>query len=344
MTERHTLEIVLPDEVEPEGLLTRRRPIGPPGPGEVLVRTEATGVSFAEQQMRRGKYFDQPPFPFVPGYDLVGTVEEVGPDTDAALVGRRVAAITKIGAWAERVVLPAADLVPVPAGLDPAEAEAVVVNGVTALRMLRGAGPVGAGDTVLVLGANGGVGTLLVQMARRAGAEVVGTASARHLEAVREMGAIPVDRRSPDLRAAIRAAAPNGVRAAFDHVGGPGIVDTFSHVVRGGALVSYGTAATRDVPGNPMLPVLLLFARLGWWNALPDGRRAYFFNLWKGHRNRERHRRELARDLGEVFDLLGHGDISPTIAARMPLGEAGAAMALAESGTVVGKVVLVPEG
>src|SRR5262245_10531464 len=115
-------EIVLPGIVEPESLEVRTRELPEPEPGQAVVRVEATGVSFAEQQMRRGKYYDQPPFPFVPGYDLVGVVER-GPSA-----GRRVAALTKVGGWADRVVLDVDDLVPVPAELDPAAAETVVVN------------------------------------------------------------------------------------------------------------------------------------------------------------------------------------------------------------------------
>src|SRR3954454_23503547 len=102
-------EIELPGIGEPETLRLRTRALPEPGPGQAVVRVEATGVSFAEQQMRRGKYYDQPPFPFVPGYDLVGVDEATG---------RRVAALTKVGGWADRVVLDEADLVPVPAGVD----------------------------------------------------------------------------------------------------------------------------------------------------------------------------------------------------------------------------------
>ncbi|MFC3519705.1 alcohol dehydrogenase catalytic domain-containing protein [Streptomonospora nanhaiensis] len=131
------VEIVLPGAVGPAGLQVRRRELPPPGAGEVLVRVEATGVSFAEQQMRRGKYFDQPPFPFVPGYDLIGTVTGVGAGVDPAMAGRRYAALTKTGGWASHAVLAAADLVPVPEGLDAAEAETLVVSGVTAWRMLH---------------------------------------------------------------------------------------------------------------------------------------------------------------------------------------------------------------
>ncbi|MEU0493059.1 medium chain dehydrogenase/reductase family protein [Nocardiopsis sp. NPDC006139] len=343
-TARTALEAVLHGPGSAEEITLRRRTLEPPAHGGALVRVEATGVSFAEQQMRRGKYYDQPPFPFVPGYDLVGRVEEVGPGADPALVGRRVAALTKTGGWADRVALPAADLVPVPDGVDPADAEAAVVNGVTAYRMLHRLARVRRGDTVVVLGANGGVGSLLVQMARRAGATVVGTASARHLEAVRALGALPVDRRDPDMYARIRELAPDGADAVFDHVGGPAITDSFRLLAPGGTLVSYGTAATRDEQGNARMPVLALFGRLLLWNALPNRRSAHFFNLWQGHRSPERYRRLLAEDLGAVFALLAEGAVAPPVAARVPLEEIDRAIALAESGTVVGKVVVVPAG
>src|SRR3982751_6181859 len=90
-------EVVLPGQVEPSGLQVRTRDLPGPGAGQVVLRMDATGVSFAEQQMRRGKYYDQPAFPFVPGYDVVGTVTAVGPGADAAMIGRRFAAVTKTG-------------------------------------------------------------------------------------------------------------------------------------------------------------------------------------------------------------------------------------------------------
>ena len=96
-------EIVLPRIGEPESLEIRTREVGRPGPEQALVRVEATGVSFAEQQMRRGKYYDQPPFPFVPGYDLVGVVVQAGAGSPPE--GQRVAALTKTGGWASHVVL-----------------------------------------------------------------------------------------------------------------------------------------------------------------------------------------------------------------------------------------------
>ena len=144
--------------------------------------------------MRRGRYFDQPAFPFVPGYDLVGTVEATGEGVAPHLAGTRVAALTKVGGWAGHVFLDAADVVPVPDGIGAAEAETLVVNGITAWQMLHRTARVRAGQTVLVHGANGGVGSVLVQLARAAGVKVIGTASARHHDTLRELGVQPVDR------------------------------------------------------------------------------------------------------------------------------------------------------
>jgi NADPH:quinone reductase-like Zn-dependent oxidoreductase len=337
------VEVVLPGKVEPEGLLIRRGDVPVPGPGRVVVRMEATGVSFAEQQMRRGRYYDQPAFPFVPGYDLVGTVEATGPGVDPDLIGTRVAALTKVGGWASHVLLDAADTVPVPAGIGAAEAETLVVNGITAWQMLHRKARVRAGQTVLVHGANGGVGSVLVQLARAADARVIGTASARHHDLLREQGVTPVDYRAGDVAARVRALAPGGVDAVFDHVGGAGIVDSWRLLAPGGTLVSYGSASTRDDEGSKQWPVFKLLGRVWMWNALPNGRRAYFYNAWAGRAlSKERFRARLRADLTEVFAALQRGEVTPRIAAELPLTRAADAMRLAESGTVAGKVVLTP--
>src|SRR6476661_2231141 len=334
-------EIVLPGIGEPESLTVRTRELAIPGPGQAVVRVEATGISFAEQQMRRGKYYDQPAFPFVPGYDLVGVVESVGSgDLGGIQPGQRVAALTKTGGWANRVLLDTADLVPVPDGVDPADAETVVVNGVTAWRMLWRKTRVAPGQTIVVLGANGGVGSTLVQLAAHVGIRVIGTASAGNHAQLRDLGAIPVDYRDEDVPARVRELAPDGVAAVFDHVGGPGIDDSWRMLAPGGTLVSYGTASTRDLPGNPRLPVLKLLARLTAWNLLPNGKHAKFFNLWAGRRLRPaRYRAELRQDLTAVLRLLADGAITEQVARTFPLTDAAAALRFAEAGGITGKVV-----
>ncbi|GIJ28094.1 NADPH:quinone reductase [Micromonospora qiuiae] len=336
-------EIVLPGEVEPDGLQVRVRDLPAPGQGQVVLRMEATGVSFAEQQMRLGTYYDQPPYPFVPGYDVVGTVVATGPGVDRALQGRLVAAVTKIGGWASHLLLDAGDLVPVPDGVSAAAAETVLVNGVTAWQMLHRKATVDAGGTVVVLGANGGVGSTLVQLARAAGMTVIGTASAMHHDAVRKLGAIPVDYREPDMYQRIRALAPKGVDAVFDHVGGAGLPQSWRLLRRGGTLVSYGAAAAKGEPGNALLGVLKLFTRIFAWHHLPNGKSAYFYNFWAGRRRRTAFQARLAEDLTQVLRMVADGTLAPQIAAQIPLSQTAAALSLAESRTVMGKVVIVAD-
>ncbi|GGL94418.1 NADPH:quinone reductase [Streptomyces fumigatiscleroticus] len=343
MNAEELVEVVLPGKVEPEELRIRHGAVPAAGPGQVLVRVEATGVSFAEQQMRRGRYYDQPPFPFVPGYDLVGTVQATGEGVEPGLAGTRVAALVKVGGWASHVLVDAADAVPVPDGIGAAEAEALVVNGLTAWQMLHRTARVRAGQTILVHGANGGVGSVLVQLAHAVGAKVIGTASARHHDTLRAWGVVPVDHRAGDVAARVRALAPGGVDAVFDHVGGRGIIDSWRLLAPGGTLVAYGSASTRDDEGSKQWPVLRLLGRTWLWNALPNGRRAHFFNLWAGRAlAKERFRARLRADLTQVFAAHRRGDVTARIAARLPLTRAADALRLAESGTVVGKVVLTP--
>jgi NADPH:quinone reductase-like Zn-dependent oxidoreductase len=340
-TEQRT-EIVLPGVVAPEGLQLRTSPVPEPAAGQVVIRMEAAGVSFAEQQMRRGRYYDQPPFPFVPGYDLVGTVAATGPGADPALLGQRVAALIKVGGWASHVLVAAADVVPVPPGLDPAQAETVVLNGITAWQMLHRKAHVTSGQTILVHGANGGVGTILVQLARLAGTRVIGTASPRNHDMLRDLGVIPVDYHA-DVAAAVREIAPGGVDAVFDHLGPDSVPASWRLLAPGGTLVAYGSATTRDDTGWKQLPVLKILARVLAWNALPNGRHAYFYNVLAGRRlATTRFRAEFRHDLTQVLQAMADGHVTAQIAARYPLAQAADAMRLAESRTIAGKVILTP--
>jgi NADPH:quinone reductase-like Zn-dependent oxidoreductase len=140
-------EVVLPGRVEPSGLQIRKRALMPPRPGQALVQMEASGVSFAEQTMRRGRYPSQPAFPFVPGYDFVGTIIAVGAGVGRERVGTRVAAVTKTGGWATHNLVPAQELVPVPEGLIRQRRRRYSSNGITAWQMhFRQAGGEGRTD------------------------------------------------------------------------------------------------------------------------------------------------------------------------------------------------------
>lgn len=336
------VEIVLPGRVEPAGLQVRTRELPAPARDQALVTVDATGVSFAEQAMRRGRYPGQPRFPFVPGYDAVGTVTEVGPGGDRALIGQRVAAITKTGGWASHVVLPAAALLPVPEGLDPAEVETLVVNGITAWQMLHRTAHVKPGQLILVHGANGGVGTTLAQLARNHGVRVIGAAHPRHHAALRLLGVEPVDYADPvAMDARIRELAPGGVDAVFDNLGGATLHRSWRLLAPHGSLVNYSIASVTT--GNLIWAFLRLLVRLAIWNVLPNGKKAAFYDIWAGHRTRPRvFRDRLRTDLTAILDLLSTGVLTPQVAARIPLVRAAEGLEIAESRSQVGKVVLLP--
>ena len=337
-------EVVLPGVVKADGLMLRNRFLPAPAKGQVLVKVDASGISFAEQTMRRGVYPGQPKFPFVPGYDLVGTVVATGDAVDRSLVGRRVAAMTKTGGWASHVLLPAADLVPVASDLDPAEVETFVVNGVTAWQMLHRKARVRPGQTILVTGVGGAVGTTIAQLAVHHGVRVIGTAGPRHHEVLRSMGVVPLDYNDPDLSARVRDLAPAGVDAVFDHLGGDSVVQSWKLLAPGGTLVSYAIAAAMNDEGSLWPAFLGNLARVLTLHLLPNGKKAYFYDLWAGHLRRPKAFRARVRDdLGSVLNLLGQGAITAKIAARMPLDQVVEAMKLAESRTSFGKVVLVCE-
>ena len=230
-----------------------------------------------------------------------------------------------------------------PDGLDAGQVEALLVNGITAWQMLHRAARVQRGQTILVHGASGGVGTVLVQLARQAGVRVLGTASPRNHELVRELGAEPLDYHDPALSDVVRALAPGGVDAVFDNLGGASFRRSFDLLARGGALVAYGTASQRDDDNSVELAFVGILARFGWWTAKPNGRRATFYNFWAGKLARPaRARRHRAEDLSSVLALLAAGELTPRIAARIPLAQAGDALALAEARTTAGKILLVP--
>jgi NADPH2:quinone reductase len=251
--------------------------------------------------------------------------------------------MTKTGGWATHAVVEARDSVLVPEGVSSEDAETVVVNGVTAWQMLHRSARVKRGDTILLHGANGGVGGILIQLAKHEGIRVIGGASPRHHDALRAAGVEPVDYNDPDFAARVRELAPNGVAAAFDNIGGRMMHTSFSLLAPGGTLVVYSLISQMGGTGSVMLPFVKALSQTALWNVLPNRRRATFYDLWAGHRTRPATFREhLDSDLTTILGLLATGEITANIAARFPLVEASAALALAESRTLNGKVILLP--
>lgn len=342
-----THEIVIPEMIEPAGLLVRERDLAPLGPSEVLIAMEATGVSYAEVAMLRGRYPGQPAFPFVPGYDVVGRVVGVGSAVDRALQGKRVATLTETGAWAEHVVRPEHQLVVVAEDLNPAEVDTLVLNGMTAYKMLHRVAKVRAGQTVVVLGAGGGVGTMLVQLARLAGVNVIGTCKPAQRDAVEALGARAIDYTRGHVLEEVHAIAPEGVDAVFDHVGGESLRSSFVMLRPGGFLACYGNASAMRKTRSPWWEFLQFLARKALWSLRPGGRRMTFFDIWgRGTFGADRtfrparFWREFREDLGHLLGLLSAGTLQAHVARRVPLLRAAEAIAEHKAGGFTGKIVL----
>jgi NADPH:quinone reductase-like Zn-dependent oxidoreductase len=233
-----------------------------PGEGDVQIAVEYTIVSGSDVNMRRGTYPFQKKAPLTPGYSVLGTVSVNGKGCHRFKVGERVACLTKYDGQAERINQPERYLVPVPEGVDPKQAVALVLDWVTAYEMLHHAAHVKSGHRIFVHGLSGGVGIALLALARLEGAQVYGTASAAKHDALRALGATAFDYAVKHWIGAMQELG--GVDAVFDPLGYRSFDESYSILRRGGILVGYGM----NLPGlsqgtrRSILPVMLkLFSR-----------------------------------------------------------------------------------
>jgi NADPH2:quinone reductase len=315
-----------------------------PQAGEVRVKVLAAGVSAYDLMLRRsGSLPGTPPVPFTQGEDIVGLVDMLGEGVSTIELGQRVAGATFChgvgGGYAEFICLPAIDLVPVPSGLDPAEAVCLVANYITAHVVMHRSANVRSGERILVHGAAGGVGTALLELGKLAGLEMYGTASKHNHEVVSGLGATPIDYRNQDFVERIRTLTGDGVDVVFDPVGGARHIWRSHQVLRkGGRLVWFGMAAEKKA-GLRVIPLTMLMVFL--LKLIPNGKQA---PLTPDLGNFTRTHNEWYREtLTKLLDLLAAGQIKPVVAERFPLTEAARAHELLERGRYAGKVVLVTD-
>ncbi len=302
-------------------LETRALPLRSPGRGELRVRVRAAGAGATDITMRTGTYPYRPAFPFTVGYEVVGDVEAVGDGVVDFEVGDRVCALTVHGAQAEYLVRDAVDFVKVPRGLDDAEVIALILNYVSAYQMIHRCTSLRAGQTALVTGPRGGVGSALIE-----------------LLALIDVRAIGVSRGQP-LEETALAAAPGGVDVAFDGLGGAGTAACIRATRRGGTVVGYGFMDTMVNGKASTWRSLRGFFSI-FVGAFFSGRRAQFYGITQRYRQ---DRAPFKEDLVKLFELLRRREVQPKIAARLPLLAGAEAQRLLEAGGVTGKIVLLRE-
>jgi NADPH:quinone reductase-like Zn-dependent oxidoreductase len=328
--------IIIARQGGPEVLQWVEDELPSPAPGHLRVKVLAAGVAYADILMRRGLYPGTPAFPFTPGYDIVGDIDALGPNVTEFRVGQRVAALTMTGGYSRFTNVPAAHLVPVPDGLDPAEAVSLVLNYVTAYQMVHRVAQLREKQSLLVHSAAGGVGTAALQLGKVIGLVMFGTASKPKHALLTGLGATAIDYRSENFVDRIRRLAPDGLDCILDPIGGRSWWHSYCCLGRGGSLVCYGVQAAVS---EGKAAAGLGFATLGLMKILPDGRKASWFNV---KLLRDQHPDWFRDDLSQLFQLLADRTIQPVIAAKVPLREAPRANAMLEQSQVSGKIVVLP--
>ena len=313
----------------PESLTFEELPSPRPGPGEAVVTVKAASVNFPDVLIIQNKYQFKAPLPFSPGSELAGVVKEVGAGVTAFKPGDRVIAFTTYGAFAEEAKTDAGRLLPMPEGMDFASAAAFLLTYATSDHALRDRGALQPGETLLVLGAAGGVGLAAVEIGKALGARVIACASsADKLAVCREHGADEgIDYAAEDLRERIKALTDGrGVDVVYDPVGGAYSEPAFRSLAWRGRLLVVGFAAG-EIPKLPLnLPLLKGASVVG--------------VFWGDFARREpRAFAESVRQLGRWY---AEGKLRPHVSQTLPLARAADALKLMAARQVKGKIVLTP--
>ncbi|MBN1218791.1 MAG: zinc-binding dehydrogenase [Anaerolineae bacterium] len=320
----------------PEVLQIVEKELREPGAGEARIKVLAASVCRPDITARRGEalYSGTPlgqKTPFVPGYSVIGTVDAIGARVSDVTVGDRVGVLAVAGGYAEYLYWRGDRLIPVPATLDPAQAVPLILNYIVAYQTLHRSARIQAGETVLIIGASGGIGTALLQLGQLAGLKMYGVASKSKHHILTGYGATPIDYRTQDFVEVIRQAEPDGLDVVLDGMMRLDYIrGSLSLLRHGGRLVSFGEPAGLAA----LWRILMTFVAV---NVLPNGKS---FKLYGTSSYFLGNKQPYLEDWATLFRLLEEGKIKPVIEAKFPLLEAAQANALLESGTVTGNVVL----
>jgi NADPH2:quinone reductase len=320
--------IVVKEFGPPESLTVEDWPEPEPGPGQVRVRVEAAGVNYVDAIMANGSYQITPQLPYVPGSEVAGTVDAVGKGVESPAVGDRVLASCGFGGFAEVVVVKAEQALTIPEGLDPCTAATVIQSYATGLFALERRARLQEGESLLVLGAGGGVGLAAVDLGRALGARVIGAASseAKRDAALAAGAEAVIDYTTEDLKARARAlAGGTGVDVVYDPIGG----DLAEPAIR--ALGDFGRyLVVGFVGGIPNVPTNQVLLR----------NRAVVGVEWGGWAIF--HPDENAVLIQRLLDLLGSGQLRPAPPTSFPLEQGPQVLADLVARSLTGKAVLVP--
>jgi NADPH2:quinone reductase len=305
-----------------------------PRADELCIKIHYCGLGYTDVIMRYGNYPYAPKMPFVPGYEIIGTVESVGANVHRFQVGQRVAALTVTGGYAEYIWLREDDLVAVPDGIDDQTAVSLILNYVTAYQMLHREANVKAGESILITGAAGGVGTALMELGRVAGVKIFGSASKAKHAHVEQFGGTPIDYTTHNVADVVRAAG--GVDAAFDGIGGSHVRMCWHALKPQGRLVLYGfTGAVRNGKSE-LMPLVQGMMAFGLYKALHPSR-VSFYGITRLYR---KNRQPFKEDIQKLFALAEQGVVKPIVTRVFALSEVRTAHEILEAGKATGKMLI----
>lgn len=314
----------------PEVLVYEDVPDPVPGPGEVLIRVEAVGVNFADVLRRRGDPYPEPsPTPFTLGGEVAGTVAALGDGVSEPAVGTAVLATTRIGGYAQYVVMPAERAIPIAEGVSAAQATTLVVQGLTAYFALKSAARLAPNESVLVEAAAGGVGVFAVQLAKAFGAgTVIAAASTQDKrDYAISLGAdVGIDYSEADWPTKVKAAtAGQGADIVLEMVGGETVHKAIEAMGPFGRMIVYGQASGEAAVVDPQQLVTLNQSMTGFYIG------GYFTQPER-----------IRTAMGEMIDLVLSGKLRLEVGTVLPLSQASEAHRLLEGRRTTGKVVLEP--
>jgi len=335
-------QVWIPRAGSPSVFEVREAPDPQPGPGQVRVAVEATGVNFADLMARMGVYPDAPPFPFVVGYEIGGSIDAIGEGVDPSRMGEPVVAMTRFGGYSSSVVLDSIQAVKRPDSLSALDGAAIPVVGLTAWMMLEVMGRVRSGDRVLVHSAGGGVGLAALDLLKWRGATAIGTASAGKHDFLRERGYDQlIDYRTDDFEAVL--AGSEGLDLILDPIGG----DSWSKGLRllrpGGRLVCFGLSSQVSSNQRSLFASLRAVAQIPWLKVNPvtlmnENKGVMGVNM--GHMWDEGER--VAGWLAQILELVEQGIFRPHVHATFSFEQAAEAHQLIHDRKNFGKVLLTP--
>ena len=329
--------VVITKAGAPEVLQVQERSDPVPGPGEVRVEVGAAGVNFADLMARVGMYPDAPDLPAVVGYEVAGTVAEVGDGVDRFAVGDRVMAGTRFGGYSEQAVAKATDVAPLPDGLSFEQGAAVPVNYLTAYLGLRRFGALEPGERVFLHAAAGGVGIAATQIAKHRGAEVWGSASPGKHDAIRGFG---VDHAVDYTQSGWDKGLPP-MDVVMDALGGKSFRRSYDMLRAGGRLICFGAAGVVSGEKRNLVAAgrtALTMPRFNLIKQMSASKTVVGLNmltLWDELGS-------LEPFMASIEDLLGEGVLQPVVAQSFPFDRAGEAHRYIGERRNIGKVVLTP--